>query len=72
MKTDNVIIIHPKNTDQEGVLLAFIKALKMKYEIAEMDSYNPEMIKKVEKGRKDYEDGKGRVFELNDLNNLWK
>lgn len=72
MKTDNVIIIHPENTQQESVLLAFIKALKMKFEIAELENYNQEIVKKVEKGRNDYKEGKGRVYQMNDLNELWK
>lgn len=51
MKTENTFIIHPETKEQENALKAFIKALKMKFEISEGKTYDPEFVTKVEESR---------------------
>lgn len=57
MHTEDIFIIHP-TTEQAGALKAFIKALKIKFELATNDNlYNPEFVAKVSKSKKEFEDG---------------
>ena len=72
MKTDNIFIIHTETPEQENALKAFAKALKMKFEVAKERPYNPDFVAKIERGRQDYEEGKGVVMSLDELNSLWK
>ena len=79
MKTQDILIAHPKTAEQVNALKAVMRALKIKFEIskARPDSsaespYNPEFVVKIEKSRKDYKDGKGTVITMDELDNLWK
>lgn len=38
----------------------------------EKSNYNPEFIKKIEKGNKDLQTGKGTKITVNELHALWK
>ena len=54
---------------------AFLKALKIKFELSkeqDEDSYNPEFVAKIQKSRQDYKEGKGRTITIEELNALWK
>lgn len=44
----------------------------MKFEVAKERPYNPDFVAKIERGRQDYEEGKGIVMSLDELNSLWK
>ena len=70
MKTENIFIIHPKTTDQENALKAFVKALNIKFEVAKEKPYDADFVAKIERSRKDYKDGKGKVKNLDELNKL--
>ena len=72
MQTDNIFIIHPSTTEQADALKAFVKALKIKYELTNEKNYNANFIAKIEKSREDYKKGKGKVMSLDELNQLWK
>jgi len=72
MKTENIFIIHPETAEQEKVIKAFVKALKIKFEIAKGETYNPDFVEKIERSRQDYKDGKGSRISLDQLNDLWK
>jgi len=72
MKTDTIFIIHPENSEQEQAIKAFIKALKIKFEVAKGETYNPDFVKKIERSRQDYKNGKGTRMTLDQLNGLWK
>jgi len=72
MQTDNIFIIHPSTTEQADALKAFVKALKIKYELTNEKAYNANFIAKIEKSREDYKKGKGKVMSLDELNHLWK
>lgn len=74
MKTENIFIAHPQTTEQLEALKAFMRALKIKFEIStkQNDNYNPEFVEKVLQGDKDITEGKGKKITLDELNKLWK
>lgn len=48
MKTQDIFIVHPKTHGQESALKAFMKALKIKFQVTtNEDGYNPEFVKKI-------------------------
>ena len=59
MKTQNIFIAHPKTAEQVSALKAFMKALKIKFEISQADqsSYNEDFVAKVKKSRQEFEEG---------------
>jgi hypothetical protein len=73
MKTNNSIIIHLENKEQENAVLAFVKALKMKFEISkDEDDYDAEFVKKIEKSKKEIAEGRGISMSVEDIKKLWK
>jgi len=72
MKSDSIFIIQPDNQEQEDELKAFVKALKLKFEIQKENSYNPDFIKKLKSGEQDLKEGKGKKTGLKQLESLWK
>ncbi len=58
MRTENTFIIHPETTEQENALKAFIKALKIKFEVSNEKPYNPDFVTKIEESRKQVKEGK--------------
>lgn len=72
MKSESIFIIQPETSEQEDALKAFVKALKIKFEITSENPYDPDFVKKIEKGRKELEEGKGKKFTVEELNSLWK
>ena len=67
METQNIVIAHPKNMEQINALKAFMKALKIKFEVAEHDNYNPEFVKKIEQSKEQYRKGEFISVEEKDL-----
>ncbi len=64
------ILIHPKNKEQLAAVKAFAKALKMDFETTDIKNpYDPEFVKKIQKGREDVRNGKGTKIPVEDL---WK
>ncbi|HEY8780180.1 MAG TPA: DUF2683 family protein [Mucilaginibacter sp.] len=73
MQTQNVFIVHPSNTEQIKALKAFVKALKIKFEIATPEKpYDPAFVDKVLQGDEDFKAGKGKKMTIGELNALWK
>lgn len=73
MKTKEIFIVHPETKDQISALKAFMKALKIKFEISkEDDNYSPEFVEKVLQGKKEIEEGKGITMSLDELKELCK
>lgn len=66
MQTDNIFIIQPDTTEQASALKAFVKALKMKFEVAEKP-YNPEFVAKIEKSKQQVLEGKVTRVEKENL-----
>jgi len=58
MQTENIFIVHPANTEQVNALKAFVKALKIKFEETSPMTYDPEFVAKIQRSRKEFEEGK--------------
>lgn len=70
MKSESTFIIHPSNNEQAMALKAFLKALKMSFEIKKEDKpYNPEFVKEILESRRQYENGEYSTIKIEDL---WK
>lgn len=67
MKTENTFIIHPETIEQENALKAFVKALKMKFEIAKEKPYDPEFVAKIQESRQQAKEGKVTRVEKDEL-----
>lgn len=72
MKTQNILIAHPSNEEEMNTITAFFEALKIKFEVAKDNPYDAEFVAKIERGRKDYENGKGIIITMDELNDLCK
>lgn len=73
MQVENTLIAHPTTTEQLAAVKAFLKALKIKFEVTTPEKpYNPEFVAKIEQSRQDYKDGLGTVVTLEELNSLCK
>ncbi len=62
-------------TDDAGqiaALKAFMKVLKIKFEVSSEMPYDSDFVEKVLQGDKDFEAGKGRKVTIDELNKLWK
>jgi hypothetical protein len=66
------LIARPGNEQEMNTILAFFKALKIKFEIAKDIPYNAEFVAKIERGRDDFKNGKGITISLDELNELCK
>jgi hypothetical protein len=72
MKTQNVLIAHPTNANELGVIKAFFEALKIKFEVAEESPYNPEFVAKIKNGQKEIAEGKGIKMSIAEFKELCK
>ncbi len=72
MKTQNVLIARPGNKQEMNTILAFFKALKIKFEVAKDIPYDAEFVAKIERGREDHKNGKGITISMDELNELCK
>jgi hypothetical protein len=63
---------YPTSASQVEALKAFMKALKIKYEVTPDAPYDPEFVAKIERGREDFRKGKGIEISINELNELCK
>ena len=72
MQTQSIFIAHPTTADQINALKAVVKALKIKFEIAQEKPYNPDFVAKILQGDEDIKAGKGRKITLDELDNLCK
>lgn len=57
MSVENVVIAHPKDDEQESVLKAVLKALKIKFEVVDKP-YNPDFVAKILESEKQITQGK--------------
>jgi hypothetical protein len=63
------IIAHTEDASQIEAVEAFMKALKIKFEISKEKPYNPEFVSKIQKSRKQAMEGKTVKIALDDI---WK
>lgn len=67
MKAQNIIIAHPNTNEQIEAVKAFMKALKIKFEVSKENIYNTDFVKKIEKSKKEFENGEFTRVEKEDL-----
>ena len=67
MQTENIFIVHPANEEQVNALKAFVKALKIKFEVTTEKAYNADFVEKIQKCKKEIEEGKFKRVEKDDL-----
>ena len=70
MKTNNTIIIHPENQEQVNIIKAFMKALKIKFDIKDISPYNKEFVTKINKSKKEFERGEYLRADKQDIDKL--
>ncbi|MCC2599233.1 DUF2683 family protein [Sphingobacterium sp. FBM7-1] len=73
METVN-IKAYTDDASQIEALKAFMKALKIKFELSKEEGspYNPEFVEKIQQGDEDKKRGRGRTMTLDELDALWK
>jgi cytochrome c len=71
MKAINIKAYTTDNT-QIDAIKAFMKALKIKFEVSKESPYRQEFVDKIEKGEEDFSNGLGEKITVDELNNLWK
>ena len=69
MQTDSVFIVHPSNKEQVNALKAFVKAMKIKFEVTSEKNYNPDFVAKIQESKEQFKNGKFTVIKTEDL---WK
>ncbi len=73
MSTQDIFIVHPETEEQAQALKAFVKALKINFEITSHEkSYKEDFLAKVKQGELDLKEGKGVSMSLEELENLYK
>lgn len=63
---------YTNDASQIEAIKAFMKALKIEFELSKESTYNREFVEKIKKGDQDLKNGKGTTVTLEDLENLWK
>jgi predicted enzyme involved in methoxymalonyl-ACP biosynthesis len=58
MQTQSIFIAHPETTEQINALQAFMKALKITFEISKQEEYNSEFVEKLLESRQQAKQGK--------------
>jgi hypothetical protein len=73
METIN-IKVHTSDSAQVDAIKAFMKALKIKFELSkdEDKTYNPEFVAMIKKGDKEFSEGKGIKMSVADFKDLCK
>jgi phosphoribosylamine-glycine ligase len=52
---------------QIEAIKAFMKALKIKFEVSKEQPYNPEFVEKIEKSKQEFKEGKSTRIKKEDL-----
>ena len=63
---------YTEDASQIEAVKAFMKALKIKFEVSKDLPYNPEFVEKILQGDIDHKAGKGKKITMEELNSLWK
>jgi hypothetical protein len=67
MKTQDIFIAHPQTSEQVSALKAFLQALKIKFEVAKENNYNPDFVEKIMESKKQISEGKFTEVKQEDL-----
>ena len=62
------------DSSQVDAIKAFMKALKIKFEVSkeEINPYSPEFVAMIQKGDKEFAEGKGTKMSVTEFKNLCK
>lgn len=71
MKTQ-VLYIHPVDKKEMDSIKAFCESQNIMYVESKDEVYDPEFVRKIERGRQDYKEGKGKTYTTDQLNELWR
>lgn len=64
---------YTEDESQIEAIKAFMKALKIKFELSKDESpYDPEFVAKIKQGDEDLKNGKGRKVTLDEIDSSWK
>jgi hypothetical protein len=63
---------YTSDISQVEALKAFMKALKIKFEVSKSEPYDIGFVEKVLQGDADFKAGKGKKVTIDELNKLWK
>lgn len=65
---------YPEDVSQLKAIKAFMKALKIKFEVSknETSHYDLEFVKKIQQGDEDMKNGKGKQITIEELEHLCK
>lgn len=67
MESQNIFIAHPETSEQLDALKAFVKALKIKFEISNEKTFSPEFVAKIKKSKQQFKKGEFTRIEKKDL-----
>jgi hypothetical protein len=69
MHTEDIFIVYHATTEQANALVAFVKALKIKFEVAKEKTCDSGFLEMLLQGDKDFENGNFKIIKTGDL---WK
>jgi len=69
MELKSTFIVHPETPEQENALKAFVKTLKIKFEVSKEEPYDPEFVAKIKESRQQAREGNTVKLDLDDI---WK
>ena len=72
MKTQDIFIAHPQTSEQVSALKAFMQALKIRFEVAKENNYNPEFVEKIAESKKQIVQGKFAEIKKENLKDFIK
>lgn len=72
MKTQDIFIAHPQTSEQVSALKAFMQALKIRFEVAKENNYNPEFVEKIAESKKQIVQGKFTEIKKENLKDFIK
>ena len=67
MKNQQIVIVHPSSQQQVEALQAFLKALKIKFELTNEEKYNPVLVDKIRESRNQVKKGQVTRVKKEDL-----
>lgn len=70
MKAPGILIAQPQTTEQMEALRAFMQALKIKFEVKDESSYDPDFVQKIEESREQISKKQVRTIAKKDLKTL--
>lgn len=67
MSKQDILIAHPQTSEQFSALKAFMRALKIKFEVSKNDTYDPEFVKKILESKEQAKKGEVTTVKIEDL-----